>query len=232
MSKFTPLRNYAGFEHILNAIPTFAHQNGNVYGVAIEKQAGVRQLATIYRVRPGSNVAEEVHRYVGGGIDSAAQIAAGGCVIDPTGALHTWASAVPIGNPSITKTGFVGGFWEPIPGIDDPWGGGGGVNLLPAVATAPAWEAHSLTTGILVDIPSVFNVPRASAYLVRFTVNAPVANVRGRAGTEAVPYFFTVNSRPDGSDEMQQGWVPGPSCYISPAQGTPTVWFQVVGWSG
>ena len=110
-------------------------------------------------------------------------------------------------------------------------GGGGGVNLLPAVATAPAWEAHSLTTGILVDIPSVFNVPRASAYLVRFTVNAPVANVRGRAGTEAVPYFFTVNSRADGSDEMQQGWVPGPSCYISPAQGTPTVWFQIVGYS-
>jgi hypothetical protein len=83
-----------------------------------------------------------------------------------------------------------------------------------------------------VDIPATFGVPSASAYLVRFTVRAPVANVRGRAGTQACPHFFTANSRANGEDEMVQGWVPGPICYISPAQGVPTVWFQIVGYSG
>ncbi len=229
---FLPLVNYSGYAHILNALPTFVHPtNGNLYGVAIEKQAGTRQNLSVYRVRPGSHTCELVKRYVGGK-DSKAQIAAGGCVILQDGALEVWASAVPVVTPPVTETGFEG-VWDRTPGIDEPWsgGGGGGIHLLPAVATNPAWEAHSLTAGVLVDIPSTFAVPVASSYLVRVTMNAPLANVRARFGTQACPFFYTVNSRPNGEDEMDQGWVPGPSCYVSPAQGTPTVWFQICGFS-
>jgi len=28
---------------------------------------------------------------------------------------------------------------------------------------------------------------------------------------------------------MQQGRVPGPVCYVSPAQGTPKIWLQIIG---
>ena len=227
---FTPLINYSGYAHVLNALPCFVHQNGNLYGIAIEKQSGLRQNLSVYRVRPGSNVRELVHRYVGG-IDSQAQIAAGGCVIQRDGSLWVWASAVPVGIPPITTTGFVGGFWEPIPDVDEPWSDGG-ITLLPAVATAPAWEGHILTTGVLVDIPSVFGVPSASAYLVRFVVVAPLPNVRGRVGTQATPFMLTVNTQAAGVEVHQQGWVPGPVCYVSPAQGTPVVWLQIVGYSG
>ena len=243
---FQPLIDYHSYEHVLNAMPCFVHPtNGNLYGIAIEKQGGTKQNLSVYRVRPGSPERELVRRYLGGGGDAQTQIAAGGCVIDKNGSLHVWASADPVGGEKITETGFVGGFWEPIPGVDEPWSSGGeqgqpgppgpagagGIELLPTVRTAPAWEARVLSSGVLVDIPATFGVPSASSYLVRYTVNAPVANVRGRAGTEACPFFFTVNSQAAGVDAMAQGWVPGPICYVSPAQGTPKVWFQIVGFA-
>lgn len=119
---FTPLINYAGYEHVLNAVPCFIHPgNHNVYGIAIEKHGDIRQDLSVYRVRPGSQVRELAHRFVGGGVDAQTQIAAGGCLIRPDGSLEVWASADPVGGTPITKTGFVGGFWPPIPGIDDPY---------------------------------------------------------------------------------------------------------------
>jgi len=109
--------------------------------------------------------------------------------------------------------------------------GSGGVVLLPSVATNAAWEGHVLTAGVLVDIPSVFGVPSASAYLVRFVAVAPAANVRARAGTQATPFFLTCNTQAPGVEMHEQGWIPGPQAWISPAQGTPTTWLQVIGYS-
>jgi hypothetical protein len=83
----------------------------------------------------------------------------------------------------------------------------------------------------MLDIPATFGVPVANSYLVRLTMNAPIANVRARCGTTATPFFFTVNSQVAGVDNMDQGWVPGPLCYVSPAQGTPVIWLQVVGFA-
>ncbi len=230
MALFTPLANFAGYEHCLNAMPCFVHPNGNVYGVVVAKRGGTTQNLDIYRVRPPGLSRELVHTYVGGGVDAVSQIAAGGCIIRQDGSLWAWASAVPQQSPNITKTGFVGGYWDPIPGVDDPWAPGG-VTLLPGVRTNPAWEARSLTAGVMLDIPATFGVPVANSYLVRLTMNAPIANVRARCGTQATPFFFTVNSQVAGVDNMDQGWVPGPLCYVSPAQGTPTIWLQICGFA-
>ena len=227
---FTPLINYSGYAHVLNALPCFVHQNGNLYGIAIEKQSGLRQNLSVYRVRPGSNVRELVHRYVGG-IDSQAQIAAGGCVIQRDGSLWVWASAVPVGIPPITTTGFVGGFWEPIPDVDEPWGDGGGITLFDAPLISPAWEGRALNGGELVDIPSVFSAPVASSYLVRFVVQADAANVRVRAGTHAAPFFLTVNTQIAGVQIHAQGWIPGPEAWISTINGSALVWLQIIGHS-
>lgn len=117
---FQPLVNYAGYEHILNAAICFVHPgNGNAYGCAIEKKGGIEQNLSVYRVRPGANERELVHRWVGG-VDSAAQIAQGGCVIHEDGSLEAWASAVPPADPKLTKTGFQG-VWDRVPGKDDPY---------------------------------------------------------------------------------------------------------------
>lgn len=232
MAIFTPLINYAGYaEHVLNAVPCFAHPNGTIYGVAIEKQSGARQNLSVYRVRRGSNVRELVHRYVGGGVDAASQIAAGGCLIDPTGALHVWASAVPMGTPNITKTGFVGGFWPPIPNVDAPWSSGGGITLFDAPRTTLAWEGRQMgaNVGELVDIPVVFGVPVASAYLLRFVAQSSAADVRVRAGTQASPFYVTVNTQVPNVQVHAQGWAPGPQVWVSTAQGAAQVWLQVLG---
>ena len=249
---FTPLISYAGYAHVLNAVPCFVHPNGNLYGVAIEKQAGLRQNLSVYRVRPGSDVRELVHRYVGG-IDSQAQIAAGGCVILQDGSLQVWASAVPVGIPPITQTGFVGGFWEPIPGTDEPWSSGGaqgppgpqgaagppgsgGMVLLPAPRTSPAWEGRTLTGGVEVDVPLTFGVPSASAYRIRFVALAAAANIRIRAGTRAAPFFVTVNTQVPNNQIHTTGYTPGPLVYVSVVDGngvaaTARVFFQIVGHS-
>jgi len=243
MAVIVPLINYAGYEHVLNAVPCFMHPNGNKYGIAVEKVGGITQNLSVYRVRPGSTARELVHLYVGG-VDSQAQIAAGGCWILPDGSLEVWASAVPPG-PYITKTGFVGGAWPPIPNVDDPYNPAGGQKGDPglpgpkgdstwemfddAPITNPAWEARSLTSGVDLDIPATFGVPSAKKYLLRLTANAPLPNVRGRVGTRAKPFIFTVNTQAPNVDMMQQGWVPGPVCYVSPAQGTPKIWLQIIG---
>lgn len=227
---FTPLANYAGHEHVLNGVPCFVHPgNGNMYGVDIDKVGGVQQNLNVYRTRPGSTNKELVKRYIGGA-DSRAQIAAGGVVILQDGSMEVWASAVPLVG-AVTRTGF-SGVWDRVPNVDAPWSASaGGITLLASVATNPAWEARTLTAGEMVNIPAVFHVPSASAYLVRFTVTASAAGVRGRAGTEACPHFFTVNTQAPNVDAMAQGWAPGPACYVSPAQGQPTVYFQIVAYS-
>lgn len=242
MADIIPLINYDNYEHVLNAVPCFIHPNGNRYGIAVEKVKGVEQNISVYRIRPGSTARELVYRYTGG-VDSQAQIAAGGCWILPDGSLEVWASAVPPG-PKITDTGFVGGIWPSVPGIDDPYNPAGGPPgpagpagpagdstwemYTDAPITNPAWEARSLTAGVDLDIAATFGLPPAKKYLLRLTANAPLPNVRARVGTRAKPFIFTVNTQAAGVDMMQQGWVPNP-CYVSPAQGTPTIWLQVIG---
>lgn len=240
---FQPLTNYAGYNHIPVAGAVWFHpKNGNAYCCACEKDPSRRQDLSVYRMRKGAASWQLVKRYEGGQA-SEQQVTMGGAAIDQDGSLLVVTSLIIPGAPYITTEKFQGS-WIREPNIDEPWSGSGsgepgppgpagagGVVLFPAVVTNAAWEAHALAGGVLVDIPAVFGVPSASSYLVRFTVNAPLANVRGRAGTIACPYFFTVNSQVAGVDEMQQGWVPGPECYISPAQGTPKVWMQLVGYS-
>lgn len=235
---FTPLANYAGYAHVLNAMPCFIHPgNGNLYGIAIEKQGGTRQNLSVYRVRPGNPARELVKRYVGGGVDAASQIAMGGCIVHPDGSLEVWASAVPAGLPPITETGFVGGFWPRIPDVDEPYplggGSGGGVTLFDAPRTAPLWEGRQLAANVgeWVDIPAVFGVPAADSYLLRFVALAAAADVRVRAGTEKAPFFLTVNTQIPNIQVHTQGWAPGPQCWVSTAQGAAQVWLQVIGFS-
>jgi hypothetical protein len=164
---FHPLVNYAGYEHVLNALPCFIHPNGNVYGVAVEKQGGTRQNLACYRVRPGATGRELAHRFVGG-IDSVSQIAAGGCLIDHAGNLIVWASAVPQGMATVTKTGFVGGYWDPIPGIDDPWSYGAGSR--PAVPIPAGGAIAQLYTGVYTALD--FDTPAETALRVQKQLDA------------------------------------------------------------
>jgi hypothetical protein len=230
---FTPLINYQGYAHVLNAVPCFVHPvNGNLYGIAIEKQGGTRQNLSVYRVRAGSTTRELVKRYIGGGIDAQAQIAAGGCVIHQDGSLEVWASAAPVGVPPISETGFVGGFWPRIPNVDAPWSSGG-VTLFALPRTSPMWEGRQILPGAgeLVDIPAVFGVSGASAYLLRFVATAAAADVRVRAGTEYAPHFLTVNTQVANIQVHTQGWTPGPLVYVSAVNGAATVWLQVCGYA-
>lgn len=150
---FQPLVNYAGYEHVLNAAVCFVHPgNGNAYGAVIEKKGGIQQNLSVYRVRPGSNERELVHRWTGG-VDSAAQIAQGGCIIHPDGSLEAWASAVPPNDPNVTKTGFQG-VCDRVPGKDDPYVLQS--ELLARIATLEQTIAHLPvnTTGPIVKIPA------------------------------------------------------------------------------
>ena len=164
----------------------------------------------------------------------------GASLILPTGALLV---AVPLGIDSaenVTPTMLIE------PGYAEPYtlGGGeqgkqgepgapgaGGITLLPAPVTTPAWEGRMLSGGVLVDMPAVFGVPSASAYLIRFVAQAALANVRVRAGTETAPYFLTVNTQQAGVQIHAQGWAPGPICYISVVNGPATVWLQLCGFA-
>jgi len=241
---FQPLTNYAGYNHVPEAGAVWFHpKSGNAYCCACEKDPSKKQDLSVYRMGPGASSWTLVKRYEGGQA-SEAQVTMGGAAIDQDGNLLVVTSLIIPGAPYITTEKFQG-CWIREPNIDEPWSSGGaqgepgppgpagagGIELLPSVRTAPAWEARTLSAGELVDIPATFGVPSALSYLVRYTVNAPVANVRGRAGSEACPFFFTVNSQVAGVDAMAQGWVPGPVCYVSPAQGTPKVWFQIVGYA-
>jgi hypothetical protein len=237
---FTPLINYAGYAHVLNAMPCFVHPgNGNLYGIAIEKQGGTRQNLSVYRVRPGNPVRELVKRYVGG-VDSQAQIAAGGCVIHPDGSLEVWASAAPKGIPPITyETGFVGGFWPRIAGVDDPYPlagqvgppgpPGSGATLFDDPLTSPDWSGRLLSGGVSVDIPAVFGAPIASVYVARLGVSSAAPNVRGRVGSVRAPYLLTVNTQVAGLELHGQGLIPGPVVWVSTVNGAASVWLQILG---
>lgn len=240
---FEPLVNYAGYEHVLNAVPCFVHNNGNMYGVAVEKVGGVQQNLSVYRTRPGSTHRELVHRYVGG-VDSRAQIAAGGCVILRDGTLEVWASAVPPLQPDTTDTGFQGVFAR-IPNVDAPWSSGGetgpagpagpqgagSVTLFPTPYTIAAWEGRQLASGAAesVNVPAVFGAPSAVTYLIRFVAVATLANVRVRAGTPAWPFYLTLNTQLPNMEVHIQGWTPGPSIHVSTVNGPAKCWLQILG---
>lgn len=108
----------------------------------------------------------------------------------------------------------------------------GGFALAPSPVTAAAWEGRLLSGGVLVDVPAVFGVPIASAYLIRFVAQAPAANVRVRAGSEAAPFFVTVNTQVPNLQVHTQGWAPATngSLYISTVNGQALVWLQIIGY--
>ena len=82
---FTPLTNYAGYQHILMAGANFIHPgNGNVYFAACEQQSGVKQNFSIYRIIAGTTTPQLVKRYYGT-VDSQAQFTYGSAVIGPGG---------------------------------------------------------------------------------------------------------------------------------------------------
>ena len=109
-------------------------------------------------------------------------------------------------------------------------GGGGGFTLLPAPAVASAWSGRTVQGGEWLDVPAVFGVPSASGYLLRLSAVAGAADVRARAGSEAAPYFLTVNTQVAGVEIHGQGWAPGPRCWVSTVNGSARVWLQVCGW--
>jgi hypothetical protein len=165
---FEPIANYAGYEHVLNGMPDFVHpQNGNMYGIAIEKVGGVRQDLSVYRTRPGSTQKELVKRYIGGA-DSRAQIAAGGCQILQDGSLEVWASAVPVTSPPVTKTGF-SGVWDRVPGVDAPWSASGGT--APPVGVAVPIPPGSPLASIWTPAYTAAEVDSPDEIAVKFTKN-------------------------------------------------------------
>lgn len=230
---FQPLTNvnYQGHEHVLNGVPCFVHPgNGNSYGIDIDKVGGLQQNLNVYRTRPGSTARELVRRYVGGA-DSAAQIAAGGCVILQDGSLEVWASAVPPSQPNVTKTGFQG-VWDRIPNVDAPWSSGGGSHLFDAPLTSSQWDGRAMPadSGVAVDIPSTFGAPAAQSYLIRFIAVSDAPDVRVRAGrVGGAPDYLTMNSQVAGIEMHIQGHAPGPQMYISTARGPAQVWLRVLG---
>ena len=236
---FQPLINYAGYEHVLNAIPCCVHPvHGALYGCAVEKRGGIRQDLSIYRVRAGQTQRELVHRYLGGR-DAVSQIAMGACMLLQDGSLEVWASLVPLGAVGVTQTGFQG-VWDRLPGVDQPWSGSGGpagpagpagagsIALFPMPLISAAWENRQLSGGLWVDIPAEFSAPAAAAYLVRFVASA-APNVRVRAGTDTAPFYLTVNTQVSGVEIHTQGWIPGPRAYISTVNGSAQVWLQILG---
>lgn len=117
------------------------------------------------------------------------------------------------------------------PGPQGPAGpqGSGAITLLSAPVTSAEWDGRTLQGGAHVDIPSAFGVPSHSAYLVRFCAKAGAADVRVRAGTEAAPYFLTLNTQAPNIEIHTQGWIGGPGAYISTVGGSATIWLQVEG---
>ena len=109
--------------------------------------------------------------------------------------------------------------------------GAGGVVLFDAPYTSPAWDNRTLTAGVLVDIPATFGCPSYSVYVVRLVALAPAANVRVRFGSQVAPHLVTANTQVAGVEIHKQLFIPGPQCYISPAQGSPTCWLQIAGHS-
>lgn len=117
---FSPLRNYAGTQHVLGAPSLFFHPvNGNAYVSVIEQISGVRQDLVIYRLPGGTSVWEEVKRYRGT-IDSIGQFAFGSAGIGQGGNMIVVASLKIPGMPPTTTTGFQGGWLREI-GIDAPY---------------------------------------------------------------------------------------------------------------
>jgi hypothetical protein len=107
----------------------------------------------------------------------------------------------------------------------------GALQLFDAPRSSPQWDARELSSGVWVDVPATFGVPAAAAYLVRLCGQAPYAEVTIRAGTEAAPHFFTLQTQAANVRKDAQGWVPGPHVYMS-AIGAATVWLQICGYSG
>lgn len=108
---------------------------------------------------------------------------------------------------------------------------GSGIQLFDAPLTKPAWEGRQLLDGAgeWVDIPAVFGAPSASAYLLRFVAQAATPDVRVRAGTQAAPFFLTVNTQAPNIPIHTQGWAPGPRVWVSVVGGAAMVWLQVLG---
>jgi len=145
-------------------------------------------------------------------------------------------SAVPVGQPNITKTGFVGGYFDPIPHVDDPWSGGSGGMagsvLFDAPLSSAEWDGRAMPadSGVVVDIPATFGAPSASVYVIRFIAVSDAPNVRVRAGrVGGAPDYLTMNTQVAGMEMHIQGLAPGPSVYISTAKGAAQVWLRVLG---
>lgn len=241
---FQPLTNYAGYTHVPEAGAVWFHpKNGNAYCCACEKDQAGRQDLSVYRMHKDSDVWELVVRYEGG-LASENQVTMGGAGIDQNGDLLVVTSLIIPHVPYITKEKFQG-CWIRETGKDESWDygaqpgppgppgpdGAGGIVLFGAPVAHAAWDGRQLSGGETVDIPAVFGVPTASAYLIRFVAQATAADVRVRAGTVAAPYFVTLNTQVAGVQVHTQGWAPGPQIYVSTVNGLATVWLQIVGMS-
>lgn len=116
------LRDYHGYEHVLQAGASFVHpKNGNIYFWACEKRGGTVQNLAIYRELGNTLEWQHVATVEGGGVDALTQVTPGSIVIGQGGALVVSAAGVPKSDPHITQTGFVAARAR-ISGVDEPWG--------------------------------------------------------------------------------------------------------------
>jgi hypothetical protein len=239
---FQPIANYAGHNHILQAGAQWVHPgNGNTYCCACEQKSGAKQNLSVYRMIEGGSAWSLVTRYQGT-IDSAGHITMGAASIERSGDMLVTTSLIIPGAEKVTTTGFVGS-WIREPNMDEPWSSGGaqgpqgprgepgagGVVLYPAPFVAQAWGGRALSGGELIDIPTAFGVPSASAYLVRLSGLATTAGVVVRAGSPQAPYFLTLMTQVANMRMDAQGWIPGPVALVSTVAGGAQVWMQVIG---
>lgn len=112
-----------------------------------------------------------------------------------------------------------------------PQGGSasGGLVLLDTPAVSPDWDRRAFNGGLLIDVPSVFNVPRSSIYLFRLAAAASIPNVRARVGSVGAAYQLTVNTQLAGIEVHGQGFASGPETLVSTVNGAVTMWLQVIG---
>lgn len=172
------------------------------------------------------------------GIDTNGPFGYGAPLCLPDGGIHI---SIPVGKnanqiePSILIVPDVCAPFTPGAGPQGPQGepGAGGVVLYDAPRMSDSWKGRAMARdeGLLVNIPALFNVAPAPAYLVRLAGTSGAGNVRIRMGTQAAPYFLTCCTQVAGIEVQTQGWVPGVGSWASTKDGAAAVWLQVIGFA-
>jgi len=173
------------------------------------------------------------------GVDYNDSSAAGSITVTPDGTVHiimsfgktvaanrvayqSWEAAIP-------RSQFAAPIVRPTP---TPPPTPGQYHLLDAPAMSPQWNQRLIPaeTGVLVDIPTTFNIASKTSYIVRVAAVADKADVRLRCGSQTFPFTLTLNTQVARVQVHAQGFIPGPQVYVSAVNGPVQAWLQIMGW--